>query len=170
MKFPLVLSFCATLGIPAAIAQSESEPKPQPYEVKNKSSFTVKEGARVPFWPIGWSKEKVVAKSTAPVVPVAKVFLIEPQHFTVTSVLLSHPPLATINGRSFGEGEYLPVQAGGQPLKVVVKAIRDGGVWLDQSGHQIFVPMKRQEIPNKGPVDPKQAEEFTIKIGEKPGK
>lgn len=169
MKLLLVLTLSAALGMPAAFAQSET--KSAPYEVKNKSSFNVKEGSRIPFWPIGWTKEKQVVKSTAPVVPVEKVFLIEPQHFTVTSVLLAHPPLATINKRSFGEGEFLPVQGpNGQPLKVVVKAIRDGGVWLDQSGHQIFVPLKREEFQANKPTDPKQAEEFTIKIGEKPRK
>lgn len=163
MKVPLVISLYATICVPAIFAQAES--KPEPYAVKNKSTFNVKEGTRVPFWPIGWSKEKLQSKEAAPVAPVAKVYLIEPKDFKVTSVLLAHPPLAMISGRSYGEGEYLPVQAGGQPLKVVVKAIRDGGVWLDQSGHQIFVPLKREEIPNKPPVDPKQADEHTIKIG-----
>lgn len=169
MKIPSFLTLCALAGAPVAFAQNEPkpEPKPEPYELKNKSSFTVKADTRVPFWPVGWSKEKVAKAPAATPVPVAKKILIEPEHFTVTSVLLSHPPLATINGRSFGEGEFLPVQAGGQPLRVVVKAIRDGGVWLDQSGHQIFVPMKRESVPRPA-SDPKaQPEEFKINIGEK---
>jgi len=40
-------------------------------------------------------------------------------------------------------------------------------VWLDQSGHQIFVPMRRQEIPSRPPEDTKpQTPEFSIKIEE----
>jgi hypothetical protein len=67
------------------------------------------------------------------------------------------------------EGEFLPVQVGGQPVRVVVKAIRDGGVWLDQSGHQIYVPMRRQQLNPHAPADsPEAAPEFTIKIEAKP--
>ena len=153
-----------------AMPYAQGDTAIEPYQPKNKSSFSVQSGARVPFWPIGWSKEKQSAAPEAVAPAPVKVFLIEPQHFTVTSVLLSHPPLATINGKAFGEGEFLPVTANGQPLKVVVKAIRDGGVWLDQSGHQIFVPLKRQGIPPPKPNDPNVGpSEFKINIGE-PGK
>lgn len=158
-----------SLVVGGAVALAEGEAKSEPYQPKNKSAFGVKAGTRVPFWPIGWSKDKQSAAPVAPVAPPPKAFLIEPHHFTVTSVLLAHPPLATINGRAFGEGEFLPVQAAGQPLKVVVKAIRDGGVWLDQSGHQIFVPLRRQGIPPKSNDPAVGPAEFKINIGE-PGK
>ena len=161
-----LLALTLATAAPTVLA-AETEKFP-PLELKNRSSFNVKAGTRVPFWPIGWSKEKAVV--AVPLTPVqAKAFQIQPNHFTITSILLSHPPLATINGRAFGEGEFLPVQVGGQPVRVVVKAIRDGGVWLDQSGHQIFVPMKRQQLTPRGPQEtPEAAPEFTIKIDAKP--
>lgn len=149
-------------------ALAEKSEKLPPFELKNRSSFGIQRDARVPFWPIGWSKEKK-QQVVIPGQVAAKAFQIQPSHFTVTSVMLSHPPLATINGRAFGEGEFLPVEAGGQPVKVVVKAIRDGGVWLDQSGHQVFVPMRRQELaPRQDPTVQQVAPEFTIKIEDKP--
>lgn len=167
----------ALLFILSAACAVSAEPvdasaKPLRYDLKNRSSFAVKTGSRVPFWPIGWSKEKpIIPKSAQPAVVAQKVFQIQPSHFTVTSVLLSNPPLATINGRAFGEGEQLPVTLGEVPLRVTVKAIRDGGVWLDQSGHQIFVPMRRQELTPRAGVDPAVAAPgFTIKIVEKPEK
>ena len=147
----------------ASVACGAETGKVASYELKNRSTFGIKPGTRAPFWPIGWSKDqKTVVVASA---PIQKVFLIQPNHFKITSILLSNPPLATINGRAFGEGEYLPVEAGGQPVRVVVKAIRDGGVWLDQSGHQIFVPMQREKLTPRGPTEEKQINDgFTIKI------
>ena len=155
----------AAAGAPAFSADGE---KQSPLEVKNRSSFNIRAGTRVPFWPIGWSKEKAVV--VAPLSPVqAMAFQIQPNHFIVSSIMLAHPPLATINGRAFGEGEFLPVRGGGQPVRVVVKAIRDGGVWLDQSGHQVFVPMKRQQLVPRGPTDVQEvAQEFKIDLEAKP--
>jgi hypothetical protein len=166
MTFARVIALTITAaGATAFAADGEKLP---PLEVKNRSSFNIRAGTRVPFWPIGWSKEKAIA--IAPLSPVqAKAFQIQPNHFTVSSIMLSHPPLATINGRAFGEGEFLPVRVGGQPVKVVVKAIRDGGVWLDQTGHQVFVPMKRQQLVPRGPTDVQEVtQEFKIEIDAKP--
>jgi hypothetical protein len=157
--------FIALVAIATASAAVGAETaKVAPYELKNRSSFAIKAGTRPPFWPIGWSKDqKPVVVAGAPVV--AKAFLIQPNHFKVTSILLSNPPLATINGRAFGEGEFLPVEAGGQPVRVVVKAIRDGGVWLDQSGHQIFVQIPRAQVGVTRPTEEKQASDtFKIQI------
>lgn len=146
----------------AAPSQAATSQVP-PYVLKNKSAFGVDATARTPFWPIGWKKGEAVQPS-APTVAAKKAFQIQPSHFTVTTVLLSHPPLATINGKAFGEGEILPVIVGNEPVRVVVKAIRDGGVWLDQSGHQIFVPMKREQYIPKTPGATLQPEDFKIKI------
>ena len=157
-----IIAFAAI--VTASVAVGAETGKVASYELKNRSTFGIKPGTRPPFWPIGWSKDqKPVVVAGAPVQ--AKVFLIQPSHFRITSILLSNPPLATINGRAFGEGEFLPVEAGGQPVRVVVKAIRDGGVWLDQSGHQIFVPMQREKLVPRGPAEEKQINDgFTIKI------
>ena len=160
--------FVALIAIAtASVAVGSETAKVAPYELKNRSSFTIKAGTRPPFWPIGWTKDQrpVITQGT----PVAaKAFLIQPSHFKVSSILLSNPPLATINGRAFGEGEYLPVEAGGQPVRVVVKAIRDGGVWLDQSGHQIFVQIPRAEVGIIRPADEKPvSDSFKIQIDPK---
>jgi hypothetical protein len=158
----LILAFATA----SSASFAEDAPSIPPYELKNRSTFTAKAGTRVPFWPIGWNGQH--QPIVTPGKPMAKAFQIQPSHFTVTSILLSHPPLATINGRAFGEGEFLPVEAGGQPVKVIVTAIRDGGVWLDQSGHQIFVPMRRQELaPRSAPEVQQGTQAFTIKIEEK---
>lgn len=140
MKTLSLVTLGALLMAPQVYSADEAVP---PYQLKNRSSFNVKSN-RSPFWPVGWKPTlKKVAED-----PVEK-WKIAPEYFTVTSVLLSNPPLATINGRSYGEGEMLPVVYAGEHIKVVVKAIRDGGVWLDQSGYQIFVPIRRQEIAPK---------------------
>jgi hypothetical protein len=167
MKTSAVLIFTALAATSALHAADQQ--KIAPYELRKRSSFNVDPSTRTPFWPIGWKREATAVVTTAAPranAPAVRAFQIQPGHFTVTSILLAHPPLATINGRAFGEGEILPVMAGDTPVRVIVKAIRDGGVWLDQSGHQIFVPMKRQEIQTKPVMDASQPakESFTIRI------
>ena len=161
----IALALLATgFGFHAAARAEEAaaDVKTAGFKLKNRSAFTQTEDSRAPFWPIGWNKDqKPVAIASA---PVSKAFLIQPNHFRLTSILLSNPPLATINGRAFGEGEFLPVEVGGQPVKVVVSAIRDGGVWLDQSGHQIFVPILRQFLKTPSPEEKQSSEGFKITI------
>lgn len=136
------------------------------YELKNRSNFRIDSEARAPFWPIGWKKPKAgVAASIAESVAVdAPRIQLQPGHFSVTSILMGNPPLATINGRAFEEGELLPVVYGTERLRVVVRAIRDGAVWLEHEGHQIMVPIHRQELGPKRAEQKAQATEFTIKI------
>jgi hypothetical protein len=157
------LSF-ALSGFANAQTSTAAQP-PRPYELKNRSTFAIDPDARTPFWPIGWKKTNKPFAPAVRVAPtVAREFQIQPQHFIVSSVLLGNPPLATINGRAFGEGETLPVVVGGQPVRVVVKGVRDGGVWLDQSGHQIFVPLRRQELPTRTPDIALPEKQFQIEI------
>jgi hypothetical protein len=142
-------------------------PKPPAYELKNRSTFAVDRNSRAPFWPIGWRKELggVVKTTQAPVV---KAFQIQPHHFNVTSVLAGNPPVAIINGRGFGEGEPLPVIVGDLPVQVIVRQIRDGGVWLEQGAHRIFVPQRREKLAprqNSDVDDPK--DQFKIQIQDK---
>ena len=162
--------FSALVGCCSVAFCADPKSPPPPYQLKNKSSFAVDPTRRAPFWPIGWTKTATVAK-VGPVVA-KPAFQIQPNHFRVTTILLSHPPLATINDRAFGEGDLLPVVVAGTPVRVVVKAIRDGGVWLDQSGHQIFVPIKREIIPNRMPTQETKSAtpEFQIRIEDKPAK
>lgn len=144
--------------------------KPERYELKNRSSFGIAKNARAPFWPIGWVKPKagivkpVVARNEPVVAEVDNRFLIEARHFNVTSVLTGNPPLATINGRSFGEGEVLPVVAGNARIRVVVRSIRDGGVALQQDEHVVFVPLQRPKYSPREPAAQTEPQGFTIKI------
>ena len=146
-------------------------PKLEPYELKNRSSFSLNHEARAPFWPIGWVKSKSGATNqprvtSGGVLVAKKKFDIQPQHFSVTSVLLGHPALATINGRSFAEGEVLPVIAGNERLHVVLKAVRDGGVWLENGATQIYVPIRRYEVEATRPAEQQPlSSEFSIQIG-----
>ena len=162
---PLFLTLAGAALVFSAPARAESE-KTQGYELKNRSSFHTDEDARIPFWPIGFVRPKIKADgtSTAPVSLAHKIQL-EPGHFSVTSILLGNPALATINGRSFEEGELLPVIYGTERLRVVVRSIRDGGVTLDYEGELVVVPMKRPELGQKHAQEKTGPTEFMIKLG-----
>lgn len=153
-----------------ATAPAAPAPKLGPYELKNRSQFTLNREARAPFWPIGWTKSMAtdpnVPRVTKGVLASKKKFEIQPQHFSVTSVLVGRPALATINGRSFAEGEVLPVIAGNERLRVVLKAVRDGGVWLEHGATQIYVPIRRAEVDTTRSTEQQpQSSEFSIQIG-----
>lgn len=155
----LILS--ATLHAEAAQGQAGR------YDLKNRSNFRIDADARAPFWPIGWKKPKVAASGATTTVAETSGIKLEAANFTVTSILLGNPPLATINGRSFEEGELLPVVYGKERLRVVVRAIRDGAVWLDHDGTQIMVPLHRAELGLKRSEQKAAVPEFTIKIAPK---
>ena len=162
MKPSLLPALLAAIAISTT---AHADPDTKGYVLKSRSSFHSDADARIPFWPIGWKRPmlRTDGSSDAPVAS-AKVKLL-PEHFSVSSVLLGHPALATVNGRSFGEGEVLPVIYGSERLKVVIRSIRDGGVTLEYEGDQIFVPMKRPELGAKQSQQKTEPAEFLIKIG-----
>lgn len=160
----LLLTAVGAALVLCGAAHAESE-KLKPYELKNRSSFRTDADARIPFWPIGWKRPVMKADGTTDAPRKATKFEIEPDSFSVTSVLLGNPALATINGRSFEEGEILPVMHGTERLRVVLRAIRDGGITLEYEGQQILVPMKRPEIGSKRAQQKAEPAEFMIKIG-----
>ena len=139
---------------------------PGRYELKNRSSFRIDADTRAPFWPIGWKKPKAVAsvQGAGDVNSETPKIQLQPNQFNVTSIVLGNPALATINGRTFEEGEFLPVVYGTERLRVAVRAIRDGGVWLEHEGQQIMVPIRRQELGHRQAEQKAQPSEFTIKI------
>ena len=149
-----------------SVLHAADEPKPPAYELKNRSTFAIDRNARAPFWPIGWRKDSAVAPQTTKVV--VRSFQIQAEHFSVTSILSGTPPVAIINGRGFGEGEPLPVVVGDLPVQVIVRQIRDGGVWLEQGTHRVFVPLKREKLTPKGNSDVESTkEQFKIQIQDK---
>ena len=161
----LLLTVACTALAVACTAHAESE-KSGGYELKNRSSFNVSADARIPFWPIGFTRPASRPDGAASEMrKTAAGIQIDPSNFSVTSVLLGHPALATINGRSFEEGEVLPVVHGGERLRVVLRAIRDGGITLQYESQQIFVPLKRPELGTRQAQQKSEPAEFTIKIG-----
>ena len=160
----LVFLLALVTGTLAIAAEGEKVP---PMQLKSHSEFHVDLNTRTPFWPIGWvrpSGSKIPTVGKKPAVE----FQLEAKHFQLTSVLLGTPPLATINGRAFGEGETLPVMRNGERLKVVLRAIRDGGVTLDYNKQRLFVPIRLEVVTTKpGEAKPAEMKDFTIQIPDK---
>src|SRR5262249_14379215 len=102
---PVVL-FIALLAIAAPVVAAPDAPT---LEVKNKSSFKMENGARNPFWPIGFK-------------PVAKISHVEgdqagpeisPTAFSVTSITLGvGKHYAIINGKIMEEGQQFGLLIG----------------------------------------------------------
>lgn len=146
-----------------SLAHGQQPAEPETYSLKNRSSFSISLDGRVPFWPIGWQRPKegepVRPVQTAKAAVEAPRIQLSAESFNVSSVLLGNPSLATINGRSFEEGEYLPVRAGDQRLRVQVRAIREQGVWLQLDNNPpVLIPLRRDEIRAKTAPTPGQAE------------
>jgi len=163
-------SIATILALAAAAASAIAQDDPgrsKGYELKNRSAFLIQDEARIPFWPIGFTRPP---KNGAAAVQVAAKIKLDPSPFNVTSVLLGNPALVMINGRSFAEGELLPVVYGTERLRVVVRAIRDGGVTLDYEGQPIFVPIHRPELAPKAAQQQQQQPAFSIQVGPALGK
>ena len=107
------------------------------FKLKNRSKFSGTLVARDPFWPIGWNKE------TRNEAQGGGEEEISPDEFVVTSILLSPPALAVINGKEYGEGQFVPVP--GSMAKAQVAAIRDGTVFLFYHGKTIPTGLRRNE-------------------------
>ena len=146
-----------------SLAHAQQPANPEPYSLKNRSSFSLSLDGRVPFWPIGWQRPKEgepvrPVQTAKAAVEVPKIQL-SAESFNVSGVLLGNPSLATINGLSFEEGEYLPVRAGDQRLKVQVRAIREQGVWLQLDGNPpVLVPLRRDTLRPRATQDQTPAE------------
>ncbi len=165
MKRILLLALIASASA-ALAAEDQVSAKTPPYQLKSHSDFKLDAETRTPFWPIGWVRPGAAAPAmNAPAMP---DFQLEARYFRVTSILLGNPALATINGRAFAEGESLPVMRGTEHLKVIVRAIRDGGVTLDFNQQRLFVPMLQQTVQKTAKEKPTEVKDFTIQIQEKP--
>jgi hypothetical protein len=142
----LLLSF-ATLGVLGAAEATPtnvaSAPEAAPVlELKNKSSFTLEETSRNPFWPIGWkpAPKQATNSTTEQVGPE-----ISPNSFLVSSITVDvGGRFAIINGKAMGEGQVFGLQLGGQTYQITVKAIQDGQVILTRRGEEIAVPLRRR--------------------------
>jgi hypothetical protein len=158
---PAVRTFTVSiLSVVAAVA--EETPATPGYELKNRSTFTAAEDARAPFWPIGFAKRAKVAQTAAVAAPVVQKVTLDPSQFKITSILLGSPSLAVINGRAYGEGEYLkaakaaatpgatPVAAPAPaPARIRLQQITDGSVVLQCGEQSLTVPFHRPGLAAK---------------------
>ena len=151
-------------------AAAKAEQAPEPYQLKNRSSFACAgEGTRAPFWPIGWVHRKGVSSVVASVA--APKAVLDEKSFRVTSILLGSgatPSLAVINGRAYSEGEFLKMPRGtavaapaapGTPAapaaaRIRVQRISDGSVGLQRADEMVTVFMQRQELAQKKAEEP----------------
>ncbi len=152
-------------------APAKAEPAPEPYQLKNRSSFACAgEGVRAPFWPIGWVHRKGVSSVVATIA--APKSGLDGKSFRVTSILLGSgatPSLAVINGRAYSEGEFLKMPRGAAPVAVAappapgapapaprirVQRISDGSVVLQRAEETVTISMQRQELAQKKAEEP----------------
>lgn len=156
----------------AAPAKAEAAQAVEPYQLKNRSRFTVTgEGVRAPFWPIGWVHRKGVSSVVASVTALKSG--LDAASFRVTSILLgsgSTPSLAVINGRAYSEGEFMKMPRGAAPAapvpaangtpaiavppRIRVQRIVDGSVVLQRGEEAVTVTMQRPELMQKKAEEP----------------
>lgn len=131
-----------------ATTQEKAEPKkdaaPVQLEVKNKSSFTMDESGRNPFWPVGWKPASKVVKEVAGGEHAAAQD-IPPSAFLVSSITVdTGGRFAIINGKVMNEGQVFGLQMGNQTYQLTVKSIQDGQVVLGRRDQEIIVPLRRR--------------------------
>ena len=129
----IALLTAAVLASTLACAQAQGDS----FKLKNRSTFAGAQVARDPFWPIGWKKEARGDSQAAGVVEITA------DEFVVTSILLSPPALAVINGKEYGEGQFILVP--GSDAKAQVAAILDGNVVLIYRGKMVTAGLRRNE-------------------------
>jgi hypothetical protein len=162
---PFIFALAVSLFPLPAVHAADADPgkdEPAPYKLKRRSSFTPPTAdARAPFWPIGWVPKKTMIASTPAAQAAAPTPLLDEKAFRVTSILLgagTAPSLAVINGRAYGEGEFVKVPRGsvapavaGKPAapavaRIRVQRISDGSVVLQCAEQAITISMQRQEL------------------------
>lgn len=132
LKIAGIALFALAVSGRAACAQAAGD-----FKLQHRSSFA-NPPARNPFWPIGWVKAGQV-----PEAPPNTQVTLSPESFVVSSISLSAPPLAIINGKSYAEGETINAIYNGQRIRIQVVAIGDGAVTLQYAGRKITVFIKR---------------------------
>jgi len=124
------LIIISALNVPLALAA---------YDLQRKSSFAQHEIIRNPFWPVGWRTGGSLPEKTFTI-------SIPPEAFTVSSILLSPPRLAIINGKTYEEGDFIPLTLDDRALSFRVLNILDGAVILGVSDKAVEVKLKRKRL------------------------
>jgi hypothetical protein len=123
---------------------SSTSPQAAPVlELKHKSSFTMEETSRNPFWPIGW---KPTPKQTTSAPTENAGPAISADVFRVSSITVDATgKFAIINGKPMTEGQMFGLQLGTATYQITVKSILDGQVILVLGrGQEIAVPLHRR--------------------------
>ena len=107
--------------------------------------------------------------STPAAVAAAPDRTFEEMSFQVTSILVSNgttPALAVINGRAYGEGEFVR-NPKGFGFRIRVKQINDGNVVLAHDNQSVVVPLQRPELSqNKGDTGKTKMGGYDVRTGE----
>ena len=147
--FPALLLLASAVLPATGSAQTAEE-----LGASKRSSFDAAAIQRDPFLPIGYTRQAadgLPSASNVALPPPTESF-IRPEAFVVTSIAVDQLPLAVINGKTYGEGDTIPFNAGGQPIKLQVYAIRDGGVVLRYNEFKVKCPIRiwqKTETPAK---------------------
>jgi hypothetical protein len=148
MKPAIALAASAAL-LPLA-AGAPANPQP-PIQLKRTSHFQLPDGARNPFWPIGWKPAIEViepAKTTdEPVVPRRVIPTLTPEMFTVSSVSLNPLRIAVINGRVYAEGDAIRIGGGGSEIRAVVTKVDDGQVTIANDSSRVVIQLRGLNKP-----------------------
>ena len=109
--------------------------------ITEHSAFAFPADGRDPFLPVGWERPQEAQptdNTPAPIQPVLK-----PEMFVVTSISLDRIRLAVINGKPYGEGDNIPLDAEGKRgLRVQVLTIQDGLVTLVSGSLKLTCPLR----------------------------
>jgi len=131
-----------------AVKEEPAVPSVVPaYVLKHRSSFhKPSDSVRVPFWPVGWSKQKQAMVAAA----VESKFTLDPKSFVVTFISIpggKDPSLARINDHTYEEGQILRMPKGSSPtVQIRVGRITDGMVVLEYGDQKIQVPQRREKL------------------------
>ena len=124
----LAVAGTAAAQVPAPTAKASDKE----YALAHNSSFDAPaSGTRNPFWPIGWTPSAAAVQAT-----VVQQLDVRAENFVVTTISVDYPPLAIINGHSYGVGDQIPVGAD-KKESVTVKQILDGVVVLAYHGREL---------------------------------
>ena len=111
-------------------------------EYKNKSSFTMENGSRNPFWPIGWKPSAHVSDPNSAEHASSDI---SASAFVVSSITLGQTNrFAIVNGKIMQEGQQFGLQVGSQTYQITLKAIQDGRVVFGRRDQEIVVPLRRK--------------------------
>ena len=111
-------------------------------DVKNKSSFTMENNSRDPFWPIGWKPSGRLAEPGAMEKGASDI---SASAFVVSSITLGKTSrFAIVNGKIMAEGQQFGLQVGGQTYQITLRSILDGKVIFARRDQELVVPLRRK--------------------------